>query len=162
MIFSNFLFITGILYNFQLTSFLDASNVYGSNEVQAQELRDTYNNNGMLRFDITSEAGKEYLPFEKDSNMDCRRNFSEENPIRCFLAGDLRANEQLALAATHTIFIREHNRIAKKLKSMNGNWDGEIIYHETRKIVGAMMQHITYKHWMPIIFGGQVSCRIHE
>ncbi|CCD71290.1 Peroxidasin homolog pxn-1 [Caenorhabditis elegans] len=140
-----------------LTSFLDASNVYGSNEVQAQELRDTYNNNGMLRFDITSEAGKEYLPFEKDSNMDCRRNFSEENPIRCFLAGDLRANEQLALAATHTIFIREHNRIAKKLKSMNGNWDGEIIYHETRKIVGAMMQHITYKHWMPIIFGGQAQ-----
>ncbi|CAI2353571.1 unnamed protein product [Caenorhabditis sp. 36 PRJEB53466] len=124
-----------------LTSFLDASNVYGSTEVQAQELRDTYNNKGTLRFDITSGAGKEYLPFEKDSNMDCRRNFSEENPIRCFLAGDLRANEQ----------------IAKKLHAMNGNWDGEVIYHETRKIIGAFMQHITFKHWLPVIFGGQAQ-----
>lgn len=28
--------------------------------------------------------------------MDCRRNYSEvKNPISCFLAGDLRANEQV-------------------------------------------------------------------
>ncbi|CAB3398936.1 unnamed protein product [Caenorhabditis bovis] len=138
-----------------LTSFIDASTVYGSTEVQAQELRDTYNNKGTLRYDITSDAGKEYMPFEKDSNMDCRRNFSESNPIRCFLAGDLRANEQLALVSTHTIFLREHNRIATELLSMNRNWDGEVIYYETRKIVGAIVQHITYEHWLPHVFGGK-------
>ncbi|CAI5450314.1 unnamed protein product [Caenorhabditis angaria] len=142
-----------------LTSYIDASNVYGSTEVQAQELRDTFNNNGQLRFDLTSASGKEYLPFEKDSNMDCRRNFSEENPIRCFLAGDLRANEQLALTATHTIFIREHNRIAAALRRMNPAWDGEVIYHETRKIVGAVMQHITYTQWLPHVFGGIAQLR---
>ncbi|CAD6189512.1 unnamed protein product [Caenorhabditis auriculariae] len=142
-----------------LTSYIDASNVYGSNEVQAQELRERYNDRGLLRYDILSEAGKPYLPFEKDSKMDCRRNFSEENPIRCFLAGDLRANEQLALTAVHTIFLREHNRIAGKLLAMNQNWDGEVIYHETRKIIGAVMQHITYNQWLPIVFGGKDQLR---
>ena len=81
---------------FQLTSFLDGSAIYGNLEVQSLELRDLYSDHGLLRFDIVSEAQKPYLPFEKDSEMDCRRNFSEENPIRCFLAGDFRANEQVS------------------------------------------------------------------
>ncbi|PIO68078.1 hypothetical protein TELCIR_10151 [Teladorsagia circumcincta] len=69
--------------------------VYGSTEVQALELRDLFGDHGLLRFDIVSTGQKPYLPFERDSDMDCRRNFSQENPIRCFLAGDLRANEQV-------------------------------------------------------------------
>lgn len=55
----------------------------------------------VLRFDIVSDAHKPYLPFERDSAMDCRRNRSIDNPIRCFLAGDYRANEQVTL---HLLF----------------------------------------------------------
>ena len=73
--------------------------------------------------------------------------------IPCFQAGDHRANEQLGLISMHTIWFREHNRIATELLTLNPHWDGDIIYHETRKIVGAMMQHITYQHWLPKIFG---------
>uniref|UniRef100_A0A158PK24 Ig-like domain-containing protein n=1 Tax=Angiostrongylus costaricensis TaxID=334426 RepID=A0A158PK24_ANGCS len=111
-----------------ITSYLDGSAVYGSTEVQALELRDLFGDHGQMRFDIVSMNQKPYLPFEKDSDMDCRRNFSQENPIRCFLAGDLRANEQLGLTALHTIFLREHNRIAAHLLEMNVNWDGETIF----------------------------------
>uniref|UniRef100_A0A1I7XLG1 Chorion peroxidase n=1 Tax=Heterorhabditis bacteriophora TaxID=37862 RepID=A0A1I7XLG1_HETBA len=136
-----------------LTSYLDASALYGSTEVQALELRDLFGDHGQLRFDIVSAGQKPYLPFEKDSDMDCKRNFSQENPIRCFLAGDLRANEQLGLTAMHTVFLREHNRIAAQLLEINVNWDGETIYQETRKIMGAIMQHITYAEWLPIILG---------
>lgn len=53
----------------------------------------------------------------------------------------------------HTLWFREHNRIAAELLHINPHWDGDIIYHETRKIVGAMMQHITYDHWLPKILG---------
>lgn len=53
----------------------------------------------------------------------------------------------------HTLFFREHNRIASKMLEMNGDWDGERIYHEARKIVGAQMQHITYEHWLPKVLG---------
>ncbi|XGW04994.1 hypothetical protein V3C99_015853 [Haemonchus contortus] len=136
-----------------ITSYLDGSMIYGSTEVQALELRDLFGDHGLLRFDIVSTGQKPYLPFERDSDMDCKRNFSQENPIRCFLAGDLRANEQLGLTAMHTLFLREHNRIAAKLLELNVNWDGETIFQEARKIVGAIIQHITYSEWLPTVLG---------
>ncbi|CAJ0567070.1 unnamed protein product, partial [Mesorhabditis spiculigera] len=136
-----------------LTSYLDGSVVYGSTEVQALELRDLFGDHGLLRFDIVSAAQKPYMPFEKDSDMDCRRNYSVDNPIRCFLAGDLRANEQLGLTSLHTIFMREHNRVAAELLEMNVNWDGETIFQETRKLISAMIQHITYSQWLPTVLG---------
>lgn len=53
----------------------------------------------------------------------------------------------------HTIWIMEHNHIAEKLAELNPNWDDERLYQEARKIVAAMMQHITYKEWLPLILG---------
>ncbi|CAD5206024.1 unnamed protein product [Bursaphelenchus okinawaensis] len=136
-----------------ITSYIDASNVYGSTEVDALDLRDLFGDHGLLRFDIVSNSQKPYMPFEKDSAMECRRNTSRDNPIRCFLAGDGRANEQIALTSMHTVWFREHNRIAGELLEMNPDWNGERIYHEARKIIGAMMQHITYEHWLPKVLG---------
>lgn len=40
----------------------------------------------------------------------------------------------------HTLWFREHNSIATKLLEINADWDGEKIFQETRKIIGAMMQ----------------------
>lgn len=40
---------------------------------------------------------------------------------------------------------------------MNPDWDGERIYHEARKIVGAQMQHISFKHWLPKVLGQVVN-----
>lgn len=53
----------------------------------------------------------------------------------------------------HTIWFREHNRIAWELKDLNPQWDSDTLYQEARKIVGAQMQHITYSHWLPLIVG---------
>ena len=51
----------------------------------------------------------------------------------------------MALTAVHTLWFREHNRLTEKLRDFNPNWDGDRLYEESRKIVGAQMQHITYK-----------------
>ena len=76
-----------------------------------------------------------------------------ENLGSCFLAGDVRVNEQAALAAIHTLWVREHNLIATRLRVVNPHWDGERIYQETRKIVGAEIQKITYDEWLPVAVG---------
>ncbi|XP_053236757.1 peroxidasin homolog isoform X1 [Podarcis raffonei] len=136
----------------QLTSYIDASNVYGSSDHEAQEIRDLASHRGLLRQGIVQRSGKPLLPFATGPPTECMRD-ENESPIPCFLAGDHRANEQLGLTSMHTLWFREHNRIATELLKLNPHWDGDTIYHETRKIVGAEMQHITYSHWLPKILG---------
>ena len=71
----------------------------------------------------------------------------------CFDAGDFRVNEQIALASMHTLWVREHNRIAHALYHINRHWSQERVFHEARKIVGAKLQHITYAEYLPKILG---------
>nr|XP_046222557.1 peroxidasin-like isoform X2 [Oncorhynchus gorbuscha] len=136
----------------QLTSYIDASNVYGSSRHESEEVRDLASQRGLLRQGIVQRSGKPLLPFATGPPTECMRD-ENESPIPCFLAGDHRANEQLGLTAMHTVWFREHNRVATELLRLNPHWDGDTIYHEARKIVGAQMQHITYNHWLPKVLG---------
>ncbi|KAK6307082.1 hypothetical protein J4Q44_G00222300 [Coregonus suidteri] len=136
----------------QLTSYIDASNVYGSSRHESEEVRDLASQRGLLKQGIVQRSGKPLLPFATGPPTECMRD-ENESPIPCFLAGDHRANEQLGLTAMHTVWFREHNRVATELLRLNPHWDGDTIYHEARKIVGAQMQHITYNHWLPKVLG---------
>lgn len=49
-------------------------------------------------------------------------------------------DENVALTSIHTLFLREHNRLARELKRLNPQWDSETLYQETRKIMGAYTQ----------------------
>ncbi|XP_055843277.1 peroxidasin [Episyrphus balteatus] len=137
----------------QLTSYIDASQVYGFTQEFSHELRNLTTDEGLLRTGVHFPHQKDMLPFAAPQDgIDCRRNLNDNN-MNCFVAGDIRANEQVGLLAMHTIWMREHNRIALKLKEINPHWDGDTLYQEARKIVGAQMQHITFNQWLPIVVG---------
>lgn len=53
----------------------------------------------------------------------------------------------------YTLWVREHNRIAKELEAINTHWEDKRLFHEARRIVIAQIQHITYKSWLPFILG---------
>ena len=69
----------------------------------------------------------------------------------CFLAGDVRANENMMLTSMHTLWVRQHNKIAKELKRLNTSWKENKLFETARKIVGAIFQHIVYNEYVPKI-----------
>jgi len=67
--------------------------------------------------------------------------------------GDPRVNEQPQLTVIHTIWMREHNRVAKTLAILNLTWSRETVFQEARRIVIAEFQHITYSEFLPTLLG---------
>ncbi|XP_053316420.1 thyroid peroxidase [Spea bombifrons] len=139
-----------------LTSFIDASTVYGSTPALQDKLRNLSSEEGLLRVNVKySDAGREYMPFVEESPSPCIQNPMSDNSerIECFFAGESRSNEVISLTAIHTLWLREHNRLAKTLKKLNPHWSSEITYQEARKIVGALHQIITIRDYIPKIVG---------
>ncbi|MDW3095007.1 MAG: peroxidase family protein [Gammaproteobacteria bacterium] len=126
----------------EITGWIDASNVYGSDDERAAELR-TLDGTGKLK---TSEGN--LLPFNT-AGLSNAGGPSET----LFLAGDVRANEQVGLTAMHTLFVREHNRLATRIARRQSNLSGDEIYQRARNKVAALMQVITYKEFIPVLLG---------
>ena len=61
------------------------------------------------------------------------------------------------LNSVHTIFVRQHNRIATFLLNNNNanGWKEDRIFNETRKIIGAQLQVITYNEFLPLILSSK-------
>ncbi|XP_069177766.1 salivary peroxidase/catechol oxidase-like isoform X1 [Procambarus clarkii] len=126
----------------QITSFIDASNVYGSSLEELRELRSF--SDGLMK---VGTPGHPLLPPHPSECKDTTGN------MFCFRAGDTRVNEQPELAVMHTIWMRQHNKLATELKSLNPGWTDEILFQEARRILAAQIQHITYNEYLPIVLG---------
>ncbi|XP_043257427.1 peroxidase-like isoform X1 [Colletes gigas] len=126
----------------QASHFLDGSMIYGSTVTKSRELR-TFQT-GRLR--VRKENNHDFLPAGSlETLFECDED--------CYNTGDHRVNTHPQLAVLHTVWLREHNRIAEKLAEMNQYWSEEKVYQEARRIVIAEIQHITYKEWLPILLG---------
>jgi len=137
------------------TAFLDGSHIYGSTPKEMEQVRDRINNAGLLKVQKrTNNVNEDLLPMETAERPgDC---LDFKPTTKCFMAGDDRVNQNPALMSMHTIFAREHNRIARILKRLNPLWNDEVVFHEARRIVIAQIQQITYNEYLPILLGDKV------
>lgn len=134
----------------EITAFVDASNVYGSSELRADWLRSFVD--GKMK---VSEDN--LLPFNTvdgtfNSSIDIDAPFMADDvgaAERLYVAGDVRANENLLLSAMHTIFVREHNRLCDEFKARFPSWSDEQLYQHARRYVSGMIQQITFEEWLP-------------
>ncbi|NNM31016.1 MAG: peroxiredoxin, partial [Akkermansiaceae bacterium] len=130
-----------------ITAYIDASNVYGSDAARADALR-TNDGSGKLRTSPSPHG--DLLPY--NDGPVAFPNAPSPDP-GFFLAGDVRANEQAGLTAMHTLFVREHNYWAEQFARLNPGADGDDCYQFARMIVGAEMQAITYREFLPVLLG---------
>merc|ERR1712241_1115059 len=68
-------------------------------------------------------------------------------------AGDFRAIEMPGLQTMHTLFVREHNRLAELIKEEKPNWSDEDIYQNARRINVGAYQSIVYGGYLPVVLG---------
>lgn len=125
------------------SSYIDSSNVYGATPERAAALR-LNDGSGKLR----TSAG-DLLPY----NTQLFDNAPNNHDPQYFLAGDVRANEQLILLAMHTLWVREHNRIATEIKTKNPNLTSDQVFYSARRKVIALNQAITFNEFLPTLIG---------
>ncbi|GFS67766.1 peroxidasin homolog [Nephila pilipes] len=128
------------------TSFLDGSTIYGSTIDKTKTLRSF--KNGQLRTQRINDTP--YMASPEGIGVNCG---TPSEPLKCFAAGDSRVNMLVALMAMHTLWYREHNRIAEELHKLNPQWSDETIFQEARKILIGELQHITYNEFLPLLLG---------
>ncbi|MFK7774365.1 MAG: peroxidase family protein [Saprospiraceae bacterium] len=134
----------------EITGWLDASSVYGSDQERADWLRSF--SDGKMKISTynllpwNTFTGNFATPVDWDAPlMDDGVQLSNYH----FVAGDPRANENPLLVAFHTLFVREHNRLCDTLKIDNPSWTDEELYQHARKIVGGLIQNVVYSEWLP-------------
>merc|ERR1712232_817221 len=125
--------------------------IYGHNEERASALRTK--RDGLLKSHFI--GSEEYPPINNNGNdeelVEMDNSVGRLSNIELHAAGDVRANENPALFTLHTLFLREHNRIARSM-SNSGKTDEEI-FQTARKMIRAFIQRITFEQYIPSIIG---------
>jgi len=132
-----------------ISSYLDASMVYGGEAdggARADWLRSGMG--GRLKVSDGGDLGDLLPRYENGAPTMDNINMPTMGSA-AFVAGDIRANEHTGLAAMHTLWVREHNRIADAISAGDPGMSDEDVYQRARKIVGAAVQKVTYDEFLP-------------
>ncbi|XP_059610115.1 peroxidase [Phlebotomus argentipes] len=135
----------------QATNLLDLSQLYGMNDEETRTLRAF--RGGKLQ---VSSDGANTIPIQQHSSLCLQPNET------CYLSGDPRANANPYMVLQYSIFMRSHNNIAEKLRSINPSWNDERLFKFARKINTALYQKIIYEEWAPEVLGADAAQKISD
>ncbi|XP_047529182.1 uncharacterized protein LOC125065554 isoform X2 [Vanessa atalanta] len=83
----------------------------------------------------------------------------ELRSLRLYDAGKMdvascrKCNDGSPTAPLYKTLLAEHNRIAGELYSMNPFWEDNALFLEARRAIAAVIQHITYNEFLPVLLG---------
>lgn len=174
------------------TSFFDLDTVYGKEEVVALKLRKfsggelksrVYNNYTAIQgpgffhpgattisANLTGNFG-EWLPLIKDCDptyehvpisQQLTPSFTLNISERFFASGDGRNGENYWLNNIHGLFLREHNRIARKTALKNPSWNDEKIFQFARNLNIAQYQAILMYEYLPSLLKADYNSEIDD
>jgi peroxidase len=119
-----------------ITAFVEASNVYGSDDEKAMSLR--------------TGAGGKLLESDGAKLTLIDREYTDR---------DIRARDNSGLTSLHTVFLRKHNSIAAELKTRESSLSDEELYQRARRLLGAQYQNIVYTEFLPTVLGKEAMTK---
>ena len=133
------------------TSYIDASNIYGTDSTESASLRAfvdgklKISENNLLPWNTFSGE----LNDQVNGALKINKSDLTDNG-KYFYAADDDINNNPQIIALQTIFIREHNRLCNNLKDSLPGLSDEEIFQRARKKIIAYIQSIVYNEWLPI------------
>ena len=135
-----------------ISSYIDGSGIFGVDAGRLDWLREGTVDGNPANNDADLLLPNGFLP-RRDARGDAGSAPAMDlmgglaaTPSRAAVAGDVRANENIALTSLHTLFAREHNRI---VDSLPNTLTEEAKFQIARRVVGAEQQFITYREFLP-------------
>lgn len=150
------------------TSWLDISNIYGSDDETVNALR--LLQDGLLKTSTYTVQLSPFAPPVVFNNFPASQEITglaintalSGSPADKPTFGDPRGNENLSLFLINLVFIREHNRLATNLKLSHPDWDDETLFQEARRYNIAIYQHIIFDAYLPVILGNEVYSKLEK
>lgn len=142
---------------------IDLCTLYGRTLEQTNQLRvksELAGQRGQLKAQITSDG--EFSPFlYEDDGLSEKPEFSaldktlgldrHQEPTvlrRIFATGGDRVNSAPQVAMINTLFLREHNRLARALEALNPSWDDERVFQTARNTVIVLFIKIVVEEYI--------------
>ena len=79
--------------------------------------------------------------------------FSLENLLSYHIAGDHRADENVALTAVHTVWHREHNFQVERIKGLHPEWGEDQVFQTAKIIQTAEHQRVVFTEFAAAMYG---------
>jgi len=143
----------------EATSYLDLDSVYGRDDTVVDILRE--GEGGRLKEETYSGTAFRFLPYSIEKLPPSRgttglpadtlhlRQPDDQIPS----AGDNRVANNVSLFLFHTLFLREHNRIALQISESNPEMDDETLFQEARRLNIAQYQNIVLYEYLTSLLG---------
>ncbi len=133
---------------------LDLDSVYGSTGLPAEDLQE----DGFFLIADTSPAG---VPADASAELgsiaqkplpfDLPRRREGDTPSFKAIIGDDRNDENLAVAQTHLVFLKFHNRVLKVLQDSNPGDELDDLILEARRLVTLHYQHVVLHDFLAAV-----------